>query len=114
MLTLSLNAMDNLLNSPHYDPNHLLNMLRERLQLKNDAALCRLLGVQPPLISKIRRRRLPVGAAMLLRMHEETGLSVKELRALMGDRREKFRLSPVHFKPKGRDDSTFGSLRQAA
>lgn len=106
--------MDNLLNSPQYDPNHLLNVLLERMQLKNDAALCRLLGVQPPLISKIRSRRLPVGSAMLLRMHEETGLSVRELRALMGDRREKFRLSPAHFKPKGRDGNAFGSPRQAA
>jgi len=83
-----------------YDPNRLLDTLIDKLQLKNDAALSRALSVAPPLISKIRHQRLPVGASMLIRMHEATGLSITELRALMGDRRQKFRISPEHFKPK--------------
>jgi plasmid maintenance system antidote protein VapI len=83
-----------------YDPNHLLDVLIERLNLKNDAALCRALEVAPPVISKIRHRTLPVGASMLIRMHEVSGLSVRELRDLMGDRRTKYRLSNVQGKPK--------------
>lgn len=85
--------MNNLLTNDSYDPNNLLDALIEKMELKNDAALSRRLEVQPPVISKIRHRRLPVGASLLIRMHEETGLSIRELRALMGDRREKQRIS---------------------
>jgi hypothetical protein len=74
-----------------YDPNRLLDALIGKLQLKNDAALARTLEVAPPVISKIRHLKLPVGASMLIRMHEETELSIRELRDLMGDRRSKFR-----------------------
>lgn len=83
-----------------YNPNHLLDVLIERLNLKNDAALCRALEVAPPVISKIRHRSLPVGASMLIRMHEVSQMSVRELRDLMGDRRTKYRLSNVQGKPK--------------
>ena len=83
-----------------YDPDHLLATLIERLNLKNDAALSRALEVSPPVISKIRHRRLPVTASLLIRMHEVSTLSIKELRLLMGDRRQKFRISDKHFKPK--------------
>jgi hypothetical protein len=79
--------------TPKYDPNRLIDALLDRMQLKNDAALCRALRVQPALISKIRHRRMPVGASILVRMHEMSGLSVPQLRALMGDRRSVFRIS---------------------
>lgn len=93
--------MTSLMDKDTYEPGNLLDAVIERMSLKNDAALSRLLEVQPPIISKIRHRRLPVGASLLIRMHETTGLSIKELRSLMGDRREKQRISNVHFKPKG-------------
>ena len=83
-----------------YDPDNLLATLIGKLNLKNDAALSRALEVAPPIISKIRHRRLPVGASLLIRMHEVSDLSIKELRALMGDRRRKFRISDKQFKPK--------------
>lgn len=86
-----------------YDPNNLLDSLIERLNLKNDAALSRALEVAPPVISKIRHRRLPVGASLLIRMHEVSDLSIRELRTLMGDRREKFRISDKQFKPKDKE-----------
>ena len=84
----------------NYDPNNLLDALIEKLGLKNDAALSRALEVAPPVISKIRHRRLPVGASLLIRMHEVSDLSIKDLRILMGDRRDKFRISDKQFKPK--------------
>jgi plasmid maintenance system antidote protein VapI len=83
-----------------YDPNRLLNVLIEKTNSKNDAALSRALEVAPPLISKIRHRRLPIGASMLIRMHEVCGMSIGELRELMGDRRSKYRISDVQGKPK--------------
>ena len=93
--------MNDLLVKDAYDPNKLLDALIEKMGLKNDAALSRRLEVQPPVISKIRHRRLPVGASLLIRMHEESGLSIRELRTLMGDRRGKQRISVAHFMPKG-------------
>lgn len=89
-----------LLGQQTYDPNRLLDALIERLGLKNDAALCRILEVAPPVISKIRHARLPVGASMLIRMHEETGMSIRELRDLMGDRRKRLRISDVDGAPR--------------
>ena len=83
-----------------YNPNHLLDFLIEKMALKNDAALSRKLEVAPPVISKIRHRRLPIGASLLIRMHEVTGMSIRELRDLMGDRRTKYRLSDAQGKPK--------------
>jgi hypothetical protein len=84
----------------HYNPNHLLDVLLNEMQAKNDSALCRLLGVKPPNISKIRHHRSPVGASLLIRLHEITGISIRDLRNLMGDRRMKFRFSNVQGRGK--------------
>jgi hypothetical protein len=73
-----------------YDPDQLLDNVRKHLGLKNDAALGRKLCVQAPVLSKVRHRRSPVSADLLISMHEESGLSIRDLRALMGDRRERF------------------------
>ena len=81
-----------------YNPGRLLDTLIENLRLKNDAALSRALEVAPPVISKIRHHSLPVGPSMLLRMHEISDLSIRDLRYLMGDRRAKFRISDKQFK----------------
>lgn len=96
-----------------YNPNHLLDFLLEKLVLKNDAALSRKLEVAPPVISKIRHRRLPIGASLLIRMHEVTGMSIRDLRDLMGDRRTKYRLSDAQGKPKPAAESS-NSQQQAA
>jgi hypothetical protein len=87
-------------HSRQYNPDNLLASLIGKMNLKNDAALSRALEVAPPVISKIRHRRLPVGASLLIRMHEVTDLSIQELRELMGDRRTKYRISDKQFKPK--------------
>lgn len=102
-----------LLSQQTYDPNRLLDTLIERLNLKNDAALSRTLGVAPPVISKIRHGRLPVGASMLIRMHEETGLNIKELRELMGDRRNRLRISNVEGMPKESSSPSADQAQQA-
>ena len=98
-----------------YNPNRLLDTLRDRMKLKNDAALSRALEVAPPVISKIRHRTLPVGASLLIRMHEVTEMSIRELRDLMGDRRTKYRLSDAQGKPKPTmDPSGQGGQEQAS
>lgn len=69
-----------------YTPEKALDLVIAKMGLKNDAALARLLVVAPPLVSKIRGRRTVLTDAVLIRMHEESGLSIKELKAAMGRR----------------------------
>jgi transcriptional regulator with XRE-family HTH domain len=90
----------NSLTHSDYNPDRLLDTLRDNLHLKNDAQLCRVLEISPPVVSKIRHRKLPVGASLLIRMHEATGLGIKDLRFLLGDRRSKYRISDAQGKPK--------------
>jgi DNA-binding transcriptional regulator YdaS (Cro superfamily) len=73
-----------------YDPRPLLDTVTECLNVKNDAALSRALAVAPPIISKVRTGKAVVSAALLIRIHEITNISIKELRALMGDFRPIF------------------------
>jgi hypothetical protein len=95
---LTYGTLDIMTTKESYNPDNLLSSLISQLNLKNDAALSRALEVAPPMISKIRHRRLPVAASLLIRMHEISALSIKELRELMGDRRDKFRISSKPFK----------------
>jgi hypothetical protein len=74
-----------------YDPNFLIDALIDELNLKSDSELSDALELPPPVIFKIRYGRLPVGASLLVRMHEVSALSIRELRDLMGDRRAKYR-----------------------
>ena len=62
----------------------LMDYLIDSHKLKNDAALARLLEVAPPVISKLRNDKLPLGPSMLLRMHDATGLSIDSLRIKAG------------------------------
>lgn len=63
------------------DPNKFFDTLIKHLELKNDARLSEALEVAPPVISKIRHRKLPVGYAMLVRIHDLTELPLKTLRS---------------------------------
>lgn len=51
--------------------------------LKNDADLCRFIGMNPPNLSKMRNGVLPVGATAVLRIHEGTGMPVADIRAVL-------------------------------
>ena len=62
--------------------SNLLDALRARFDIKSDAALARELVVKPPQISKLRSGSLPVGATLILSIHEHLGVPVAEIRAL--------------------------------
>lgn len=79
-----------LLKSPNYDPAHLLNTVRDQCGIKNDAALACLLDKNPGNVSAIRHKRIPVGPATLIKLHELSGIEIRELRRLMGDERQSF------------------------
>jgi plasmid maintenance system antidote protein VapI len=61
----------------------LLDTVKERYSVKNDAELSRKLDVPPPTISKIRSGRISVSADMILRIHETFGMPVADIRALL-------------------------------
>lgn len=79
-----------------YDPGALLDYLRAKLRLKNDRALANALGTGAPLISKVRSGQKPLSASLMIRIHEVTGLSIREIRDLMGDRRGRCRVGHTH------------------
>ena len=62
--------------------NPLLDYLLVKYDLKNDSALCRLLKIAPPMVSKIRHGRT-VSADLILTIHERLGMPVAEIRALL-------------------------------
>lgn len=63
---------------------HMLDGVIEQQNLKNDAALARAIKVAPPVISKIRNGVLPLGSSMLVKLHEFTGKTTLEIKALAG------------------------------
>lgn len=70
-----------------YNPARLVDALISHLNVKNDAALARVLDVLPPVVSNFRHNRIPLGASLLIRMHDASQLSIAELRSLCGERR---------------------------
>ena len=83
-------------DNPHYDPKSLLETLQRILGAKNDRQLAVRLGVRPSQICKIKKRRVVVSSSLLIAMHEETNMSLRQLRALMGDYRDNTGPSAKH------------------
>lgn len=72
------------------NPSYLLDTLILRQKLRNDAELARALNIAPSVISKIRHSKTNISASLLLDIHEMTQISIRELRNLMGDTKEKY------------------------
>ena len=68
-----------------YTPNHMLDVLMTKLDVKSDAALARALAVPASTISKVRSRQMPVNSSLLLAAHDATEISIRDLRLLLGD-----------------------------
>lgn len=81
-LTVQIEKMP---NSIPAGAGKLLDAVIAKIGLKNDAALSRVLEVAPPVISKLRHGHLQVGANLLIRLHEESGMSIRELKAYLVD-----------------------------
>lgn len=101
---------EDIMNTPMaaqpYNPSNLFDFICMRYGAKTDVQLAMLLGVGNPLICKMRRRVLPVSGSLLIRIHEITGISIRELKETMNDRRSKQRASKnklVNGRAKRRD-----------
>ncbi len=62
--------------------SNLLDEVIKTQGLKNDAALSRALEVAPPVISKLRHGKLPIGSTLLLRIHDVTTWPLDKIRVL--------------------------------
>ena len=62
----------------------LFSTLLTRWKLKSYRQLSSVLGVAPPALSKMINGRIPVGATMILAIHEEdTSLSIKQIKEMI-------------------------------
>jgi hypothetical protein len=73
-----------------YSPEQLIDKLCTATGARSYSALSRAIDVSPSVLSKVRHRRLAVSGEILLRMHESTGIPIRELRRWMGDNRRYF------------------------
>jgi plasmid maintenance system antidote protein VapI len=66
-----------------------LDYLKEKKLVKNDRDLARVLDVNPPHLSKIRNGHMKFGAWMILAVHEEFDIPIKEIKAMLAAVEEK-------------------------
>ena len=64
--------------------NDFIDHILTELRLKNDAALARLMEVAPPVVSKMRHGRIPVGCSYIIRWHEMTGWPISYIKECLG------------------------------
>jgi plasmid maintenance system antidote protein VapI len=63
--------------------NDLLDILKDELGLKYDAALSRELGISKPELSKIRHGKLKVKGDHILKIYDATGWSIEKIRGYL-------------------------------
>lgn len=81
-----------MLSLPTYDPDKMFDHVKDLLNVKSDLQLSLILECSPSQISKVRNFKDPLSDLMLIRLHEETGLSIRELRSLAGIEQGKIEL----------------------
>lgn len=85
-----MNTNRNEFSASLYSPEKLIDRLCTAVGARSYSALGRVIDVSPSVLSKVRHRRLAVSSEILLRMHEKTGIPIRELRRWMGDNRRYF------------------------
>lgn len=64
-------------------PHPLLDEVKSQLGVRSDKKLSKALGIRPPQVSRMRSRHLQVGPAVILAVHEKTGMPVARIRELL-------------------------------
>lgn len=86
----ALNLKRNELPATQYAPEKLIERLCKAVGARSYSALGRVINVSPSVLSKVRHRRLGISSEILLKIHEATGIPIRELRRWMGDTRRYF------------------------
>ena len=87
----------------NYDPNFFIDAIKILRGCRKDVEFCNSLGLLQEYISNIRNYKKPISAMLLIYLHEETGITIRNLRLLMGDRRKYF--SAINLTEVNRPDS---------
>ncbi len=74
----------------------LLDWVRWRFNLSSDRALASLLNVHSPTLSRVRRGFLPLGANLMVRVLDITGVHLRDLPALVKDTARHWRQTCRH------------------
>ena len=77
----TISAANNLVTQTNGLQADLLDYIKTRAELKNDAALCRYLDLHPPQVSRLRSNEIYIGDRILLRIHEVSGIPIKEIKS---------------------------------
>ena len=64
-------------------PHTLFDEIIKCYKLKNDAALARMLKISPANISRFRYNRRPIGASLILAVHDATNWPIKRIKELL-------------------------------
>jgi lambda repressor-like predicted transcriptional regulator len=84
------NSKKSIKTSFEYRPELLIHTLMARLQARSLSSLSRKIDVSPSVLSKVMRRELPISSRILIKIHDSTGLPIRQLRTWMGDDRPCF------------------------
>lgn len=84
-----------------FNPRKLLDTVVEQKGLKTYTRLAELLGVDRTTLSNIKLRNLAPSHDLMIRIQEVSGLSMREMRDLMDDRRRKIRADEL-IEPDGK------------
>jgi|GEM_PF-7117090 hypothetical protein len=79
--------------SAAYDPNNLLDFVKDTLGAADEPVLAHRLGIALPLLRGMRANQVPLGASILMRMAEITSVNITALRSIAGDRRARVRIA---------------------
>lgn len=72
------------LKSSFYTPGHYLDLIVERLRLRNDAQLVRKMGIGYVHLNRVRHRKAPITADFLMLVYDLTGISIGDQRHMLG------------------------------
>jgi hypothetical protein len=62
---------------------HLLDTVMRLQGMRDDAKLSNAIGSHPPYISKVRAEKIPVGATLMIKIHEATDMPIAEIKRLI-------------------------------
>ena len=63
-------------------PHKMLDVVRDIVGARTDSQMAKALGVDPSSISRIRRGGMPASGDFIIKVHEVTGISIKEIKEL--------------------------------
>lgn len=74
------------MNGMKLTPHSILDLAREKLNAQSDSVLAHMLGQEPSLISRVRNRKRPMSADLILAIHETTSIPVDQIKSMLGPR----------------------------